>query len=99
MNIIRSTANIYMHPSAHLLQSMQNYTAAMFLQATAQSGRTFPRGDAGINHDLCSIKEISELCLPQHQIARALHAEAVLEPQHRFLTQRTVGNLRGVGGM
>ena len=41
---------------------------------------TFPGGDKGIDNDLCTIEKVPKLGLPEHQVSRALHTEAILKP-------------------
>lgn len=45
-------------------------------------------------HDLSTIEEISKLRLPDDEVLRVVHGEAVLEPQHRLFAERTVGHLK-----
>ena len=58
---------------------------------------TFSTRDERVDDDLCSVKEVAKLCLPDTQVPWVLNAEAILEPQHCLLTEGTVGHLTGSG--
>ena len=67
---------------------------AYTIKIRASHWRTFSTRDESVDDDLCPVEEVSELCLPDGQVARTLYAETILKPQHRLFAQGTVGNLK-----
>ena len=55
---------------------------------------TFSTRDESVDDDLCTVEEVSKLGLPDGQVARTLHAEAILKAKNCLFTQGTVGNLK-----
>ena len=68
--------------------------SAYTINIRASYWRTFSTRDESVDDDLRPVEEVSELCLPDGQVARTLNAETILKPQHRLFTQGTVGNLK-----
>ena len=44
----------------------------------------FPGGNELVDHDLCTVGKITELCFPDHQRARIVGRIAVLKRKHGF---------------
>lgn len=58
-----------------------------------QSAEGFTSGDEGVEDDLSSVEEISELSLPDGKQLGLCDAHAIFESQHRLLRQRAVAHL------
>ena len=57
---------------------------------------TFSASDESINDNLCTVEEVTKLCLPDRQNAWILNANAILKAKNCLLRQWTVGNLQKV---
>jgi len=60
---------------------------------------TFSEKQTIYQHDLSSVKKVSELSFPDEEVIGVVDGHAVLEAEHRLLAQRAVGHLQLAGAV
>ena len=65
-------------------------------QDQARHAQPFPlaAGQELVDHNLRTVREITELCLPDHKRIRLGETVAIFEPQHRLLGEHRIDDLK-----